>query len=164
MTAMIFQNVAAQDEYNIGEDMDIFVDPFGNEHQVWREPVNGTYQIFYGYQIANEACYPNSMTYSNQTVNSSINFDDGDNPCPRIIYSAANEIEVAYSSYMDAFNEALGNDLNAYYVADLNSDGYVSITEAFDYSKLHTPTNPQEGGDTNLANNIYLGEYHEVNP
>ncbi|MBA3046527.1 MAG: hypothetical protein FP824_10005, partial [Euryarchaeota archaeon] len=76
MTVMIFQNVSA-DEYNTGEDMDMFIDSFGNEHQVWRELVNGTYQIFYGYQIVDTVYNTNWASYVNQTINSNIDFDDG---------------------------------------------------------------------------------------
>lgn len=77
MTVMIFQNVSAEDEFITGEDMDIFIDSFGNEHQVWRELVNGTYQVFYGYQIADNIYNTNSASYVNQTINTNINFDDG---------------------------------------------------------------------------------------
>lgn len=76
MIVMIFQNVSAEDEYNTGEDMDIFIDSFGNEHQVWRELVNGTYQVFYGYQIVDTEYNTNSASYINQTINNVI-FDNG---------------------------------------------------------------------------------------
>jgi len=76
MTAMIFQNVSAEG-YNSGEDMDLFVDSFGNEHQVWRELVNGTYQVFYGYKVADTIYNTNQASYSNQSINNNINFDDG---------------------------------------------------------------------------------------
>jgi hypothetical protein len=76
MVVMIFQNVSAG-EYDEGEDLDIFIDSFGNKHQVWREPVNDTYQIFYGYKIVDSLYNTNTVTYANQTINNNINFDDG---------------------------------------------------------------------------------------
>jgi hypothetical protein len=39
--------------------------------------VNGTYQVFYGYQIANTIYNANWVSYTNQTINNNINFDDG---------------------------------------------------------------------------------------
>ena len=76
MILVVFNNVSAEDEYNTGEDMDVAIDQFGNEHQVWRELVNGTYQAFYGYQIIDTFFTTNSLSYRDQTVNNVI-FDDG---------------------------------------------------------------------------------------
>ncbi len=76
MIVMIFQNVSAEG-YNTGEDMDIFIDSHGNEHQVWRKLVNGTYQVFYGYEVADSIYNTNYATHSNQSINNNIDFDDG---------------------------------------------------------------------------------------
>ena len=76
MIAMIFQNVSA--EYNSGEDMDIFVDSYGNDHLVWRELVNNTtYQVFYGFEITNTVYSGNDETYFNETIEGNIFFEDG---------------------------------------------------------------------------------------
>lgn len=76
MTTVIFQNVSAGD-YNSGEDMDIFTDQFGNKHMVWRELVNGTYQLFYGYEVVDTIYNTNEQSYTEQALNNNINFDDG---------------------------------------------------------------------------------------
>lgn len=50
MLAIIFQNVSAGDG-NRGVDVDVFEDHLGNQHKVWRDYVDGIYQIFYANDI-----------------------------------------------------------------------------------------------------------------
>ncbi|MCK5019005.1 MAG: hypothetical protein KAS32_18235 [Candidatus Peribacteraceae bacterium] len=75
MIAMIFQNVSA--DYNSGDDMDIFIDSYGDEHMVWRGLVNGTYQVFYAYEEVDEIFNKHFVNYTNEIINHKIKFDDG---------------------------------------------------------------------------------------
>lgn len=50
MTVMIFQNVSASPN-DSSIQVDVFEDHLGNEHKVWREDMNGTYQIAYSNDI-----------------------------------------------------------------------------------------------------------------
>lgn len=75
MINVLFQGVSA--DYNTGDDFDIFTDELGNKNMVWREQINDTYQVFYGYEIVDDIYNENNITYSNQTINDNIDFDDG---------------------------------------------------------------------------------------
>ena len=50
MIAMIFQNVEGG-FIDTAVDVDVFIDMNGNQHKVWRQEVNGTYQVFYSNTI-----------------------------------------------------------------------------------------------------------------
>ena len=86
-------------------------------------------------------------------------FNDGDNPCPRIIYTAGNSVENTDSSYSIAFHDALGDDSTAFNSADTNNNGHVSVREAFNYGVTQATSTPQEFGNIALGNQLYLGEY-----
>ncbi len=75
MTILAFQTVSA--DYDTGDDIDIFIDSFGNKNIVWRESVNGTAQAFYEYEIVDVVYDQNNDCYFNQTINANIVFDDG---------------------------------------------------------------------------------------
>ncbi|MFH0815397.1 MAG: right-handed parallel beta-helix repeat-containing protein [Methanobacteriota archaeon] len=75
LTILAAQSAVA--EYDTGDDMDIFIDSLGNKNMVWRESVNGTYQVFYGYEIVDTIYDQNNDSYVNQTINANIVFDDG---------------------------------------------------------------------------------------
>ncbi len=75
MLAIIFQNVSA--DYDTGDDMDIIIDSFSNRNIVWREEVNGIYQVFFGYEIIDTIYDENTLTLINETIDSNLNFDDG---------------------------------------------------------------------------------------
>ena len=47
MVAMSFQGVSA----NPANDVDNIIDHYGIHHKVWKEDVNGTYQVFYANNI-----------------------------------------------------------------------------------------------------------------
>ena len=66
-------------------------------------------------------------------------------PCPRIVYTSCKADETSYVGDFDwAFPAALGNDDNAYQSADNSygdSNGYVSVKEAYLYAQDYTITN-----------------------
>ncbi|MFH0815269.1 MAG: PKD domain-containing protein [Methanobacteriota archaeon] len=76
MCLTALQNVSAG-AYDEGEDMDIFTDSLGNRHMVWRELVNGVYQVFYSLEIVDDEYTTNYQSYMTQTINQNLNFDDG---------------------------------------------------------------------------------------
>gem|GEM_PF-6402048 len=51
MCATAFGNVAAELGENQGSHVDVFTDPNGNQHKVWREKVDGVSQVFYANNI-----------------------------------------------------------------------------------------------------------------
>ena len=75
LVTLVFQSVSAS--YNTGDDMDIFIDNLGNKNMVWRELVNGTYQVFYRYDIVETIYDQHTVSYYNQTINHNLVFDDG---------------------------------------------------------------------------------------
>ena len=85
-------------------------------------------------------------------------FIDGDNPCPRILYTAGDESEDTDSSYSIAFHDALGDDINAYNMADTNGNGHVSAREAYNYGVTQATSTPLEAGIA-LGGQTYLGQY-----
>ncbi len=116
--------------------------------------------------------------YSGSALNK---LEDGDNPCPRVIYMSCKSDEESYGTFNYRFSLALGYqkwpdikiDLDSYYDADANfgnGDGYVSVREAFLYAAdwVHTHVDADFDGEMDTAlesddaliwDTTYLGEF-----
>jgi hypothetical protein len=103
--------------------------------------------------------------------------NDGDNPAPRVIYTACKEDEESDGTFHAKFTDALGFSPLEHDVADSDfgtrdglGNGYVSVREAFLYAADYVSKwcdvdndgncdTPEESNSTAFWENTYLGEY-----